>query len=246
LGRVSKYLREKVERGEKLHFTLIDPAKKIDYSQLEKTALGLYEAGTDAFLIGGSIGVAPEDAGEIADALKKTTGLPVIIFPGNINCLTPRADAVLFMVLMNSLEPYYLMQAQVQAAPLVRRYGLEALPTGYIVLYGDTSVAHVGRIQPIPPDKPELGLAYALAAEMMGYQYLYLEAGSGASRPVPETFPSIIKRYTSLILIVGGGIRSPETARSLTRAGADVIVTGTIVEEDYEKASAIIRAIKSR
>ncbi|WP_434731847.1 geranylgeranylglyceryl/heptaprenylglyceryl phosphate synthase [Thermogladius sp. KZ2Tp1] len=246
MERVSNYLKEKLEKGEKLHFTLIDPAKNVDHSELEKVALRLHEAGTDAFLVGGSLGVAPEEAGEVSSTLKKATGLPVIIFPGNINCLTPKADAVLFMVLMNSLEPYYLVQAQVQAAPLVRKYGLEALPTGYLVLYGETAVAHVGRIQPIPPEKPEIGLAYALAAEMMGFRYIYLEAGSGASRHVPETFPSLIKRSTSLTVIVGGGVRSPEVARSLAKAGADIIVTGTVVEEDYEKAVSIIRGIKSR
>ncbi|WP_440060074.1 geranylgeranylglyceryl/heptaprenylglyceryl phosphate synthase [Thermogladius sp. 4427co] len=245
MGKVANYLKEKLERGEKLHFTLIDPAKVDDLSVLEKLALRLHDAGTDAFLVGGSIGVSPESAGEVSTILKKATGLPVIIFPGNINCLTPKADAVLFMVLMNSLEPYYLIQAQVQAAPLVKKYGLEPLPTGYLVVYGDTAVAHVGRVQPIPPEKPEIALAYALAAEMMGYRFIYLEAGSGASKPVPETFPQLIKKHSGITIIVGGGIKSPETANRLAKAGADIIVTGTIVEEDIEKAVSIIRSVKS-
>jgi len=242
-SRVYSYLTEKLSRGEKLHFTLIDPDKVSDLDRLEKLMELAASAGTDAFLIGGSTGVTPEEAGRVADALRKT-GLPVIIFPGNMNCLTPKADAVLFMVLMNTLEPYYLMQIQVLSAPLIRKYGLETIPTGYIVLNADTAVGHVGRVQPIPYSKPELVLAYALAAEMMGFKMIYLEAGSGASSPVPPAFPRVVKQYTGLITMVGGGVRTPETAVELLEAGADIIVTGTIMERDPEKGVEIVKAIK--
>lgn len=244
VGRVHEYITGKIARGEKLHFTLVDPDKPFTREGLEKTAKLMAEAGTDAFLIGGSIGVTPEEAGEAAGVLKET-GLPVIVFPGNINCLTPRADAVLFMVLMNSNEPYYLMMAQVAAAPLVKKYGLEPLPTGYIVVYPDTAVSHMGRVQPIPVGKPEVVLAYALAGEMMGFKYIYLEAGSGSQQTVPPSFPAIVKKYTGLVTIVGGGIRSPEQAREMVKSGADVIVTGTIVEKDPELAVKIVKAVKS-
>lgn len=245
-GKVDKYIREKIEQGEKLHFTLVDPDKPTSMSSLEKIAKSAAEGGTDAFLVGGSLGVTPEEAGRVSRALKEATGLPVIIFPGNLNCLTPEADAVMFMVLMNSMTPYYLIEAQVQAAPLIKKYGLEALPTGYVVVMGESAVAHVGRAYPIPLDKPEMALAYALAAEMMGLKYFYLEAGSGAKTHVPEAFPRAVKENTSLVTLVGGGIRSPEAASRLARAGADIIVTGTIAEENPEALKSIIRAVKSR
>ncbi|MEM0379022.1 MAG: geranylgeranylglyceryl/heptaprenylglyceryl phosphate synthase [Thermosphaera sp.] len=244
MGRIHEQISSRISRGEKLHFTLIDPDKPSTKESLEKTAKLVSEAGTDAFLIGGSLGVTPEEAGRTARLLKET-GLPVIVFPGNVNCLTPHADAVLFMVLMNSNESYYLMQAQVVAAPLVKKYGLEPLPTGYIVVYPDTAVGHMGRAQPIPVGKPEIVLAYALAGEMMGFKYIYLEAGSGSQQPVPASFPAIVKKHTSLITIVGGGIRSPEQAREMVKSGADIVVTGTIVEKDPEAAVKIIRAVKS-
>lgn len=242
-GRVHEYIMDRISRGEKLHFTLIDP-DRAEPDRLEDTARKLVDAGTDAFLIGGSLAVTPEEAGETAKILKES-GLPVIVFPGNINCLTPYADAVLYMILMNSLDPYYLIGAQVAAAPIIYKYKLETLPTGYIVVYNDTAVAHVGRIQPIPPNKPGIILAYALAAEMLGLQYIYLEAGSGSPRPVPQSYPEIVKKYTDLVVIVGGGIRSPLIASNMIKHGADIIVTGTIVEEDLERARNIIRAIKS-
>lgn len=243
MGKVSEYITSKLLQGEKLHFTLIDPDKAADLSSLEKVAEQLASAGTDAFLIGGSIGVTPEEASNVARILKKQ-GLPVIIFPGNLNCLTPEADAVLFMMLLNTLEPYYLIQAQVAAAPIIAKYKLETLPTGYLVVDQGTSVAHVGRIYPIPREKPEIVAAYAMAAEMLGLKYIYLEAGSGAVEPVPPSFPATVKKYTKLVVIVGGGIRSPETARTLVQAGADVVVTGTIVEKDVGASEKIIKAVK--
>ncbi|MEM2579009.1 MAG: geranylgeranylglyceryl/heptaprenylglyceryl phosphate synthase [Desulfurococcaceae archaeon] len=242
-SRIHKYIVNKLKGEGKLHFTLIDPAKSI--SDLEKISEEAASAGTDAFLVGGSLAVTPEEASSTARALKKH-GLPIIVFPGNLNCLTPEADAVLFMTLMNSAEPYYIMGAQVQGAFLVKKYGLEALPTGYVVVYGSTAVAHVGRVIPIPENRPEIIAAYALAAEMMGMKYFYIEGGSGAPQPVPHTFPSIVKKYAKeLVVIVGGGIREPEVASKIASAGADIIVTGTIVEEDYEKAVKIIKAIKA-
>lgn len=244
MGRVHEYILSKLKSGEKLHFTLIDPDKVNDIESLRVVAQKMVNAGTDAFLVGGSIGVTPEDAGKISKVLKEH-GLPVIVFPSNLNCLTPEADAVLFMILMNTLEPYYLIQVQVIAAPLVVKYGLEPLPTGYIVVDQGTAVAHVGRVVPIPRDKPEIVAAYAMAAEMLGLKYIYLEAGSGAPEPVPQSFPRMVKKYTKLITIVGGGIRSPEKARALLEAGADIIVTGTIVEQDPTLAKEIVKAIKS-
>lgn len=240
--RVHKYFTDLIGSGHKIHLTLIDPDKPCD---VERASKMMVEAGTDGFLIGGSLGVTPEDASSIAKILKEH-GLPVIIFPGNLNCLTPEADAILFMILMNSLDPYYIIGAQVAGAPLVKKYGLEPLPTGYVVVYGGSAVAHVGRIVPIPEKKPEIIAAYALAAEMLGLKYFYIEAGSGAPKPVPPSFPRAAKTATQdLIIIVGGGIRDPDTARELALAGADIIVTGTIVEEDPEKAKKIIRAIKT-
>ncbi len=241
--KVHRYIIDKLSSSEKLHFTLIDPDKGVD--RVDAIASKMVEAGTDAFLIGGSLAVTPEEASTVARVLKKH-GLPVIVFPGNINCLTPEADAVLYMLLLNTIDPYYLVGAQLAGAPIIRKYGLEPLPTGYLVVYQETAVAHIGRIIPVPENKPEIVAAYGMAAEMLGLKYLYIEGGSGAPKPVPPSFPKAVKKATKeLVVIVGGGIRSPGKARELVEAGADIIVTGTIVEESVEKAYSIIKAIKS-
>ncbi len=245
LGRVHNYLVEKIGSGEKLHFTLIDPDKSSnELDKLEKLAEEIKGYGSDAFLIGGSLGVTPEEADQVARVLKKT-GLPVIVFPGNLNCITRYADAILYMILMNSIDTYYLIEAQISAAPIVKKYGLETLPTSYIVVYGDTAVAHIGRVYPIPVNKPEVVLAYAWASEMLGMKYIYLEAGSGSKQIVPPDMIKLVKKYTNLIVIVGGGIRSVDEAKLVVSSGADIVVTGTIVEEEPDKLRKIVGIIKS-
>lgn len=243
VGFVNKYIIGKIESGEKLHFTLIDPDRVKNYDELYKLADEVKHYGTDAFLLGGSIGITPSEADEAAKVLKKTN-LPVIVFPGNINCITKYADAILYMVLMNSLDTYYLIEAQVHAAPIVKKYGLETLPTAYIVIYGDTSVAHVGRVYPIPIGKPEIVLAYSYAAEMLGMKYVYLEAGSGSQITVPPQMVSIVKKNTKLVVIVGGGIRDRDSAEKIVRSGADIIVTGTIIEHDPSRLREVISIVK--
>lgn len=244
MGKVDEYIRGRVSSGEKLHFTLIDPDKSRDLDKLEKLAEEVKGYGTDLFLIGGSLGVTPEEADNVAKVLRKT-GLPVVVFPGNINCLTKHADAVLFMVLMNSLDRYYLIDAQILAAPIIRKYGLETIPTGYVVVYGDTAVAHVGKVYPLPPGKPEVIVAYAMACEMLGFKYIYLEAGSGSEKTIPPIYPRLVKEYTKLVVIAGGGIRTVEQAKVLVNNGVDVVVTGTIVEDNPTKLSEIIKVIKN-
>ncbi|MCS7098809.1 MAG: geranylgeranylglyceryl/heptaprenylglyceryl phosphate synthase [Sulfolobales archaeon] len=243
--KVSKYIKDRVREGRTLHFTLIDPAKLSNINSIERVAEKLVEAGTDCFMIGGSLGVSERDVDEVALRLKKF-GLPVIAFPGNISGLSRYVDAVLFMSLLNSEDPYYIIGAQVAGAIVVAKYGIEALPTGYIVVgYGGTA-GYVGRARPIPYEKHEIVVAYALAAYMLGMNYIYLEAGSGAPQPIPQESVKLVKSVIpDAILIVGGGIRDPNVAVRLSQVGADVVVTGNIVEDSLEKAVEIVRAIRS-
>jgi len=243
-GRVRSYIEERLRSYGALHFSLIDPGKVSDLDQVLKLSEELAEAGTDAFLIGGSIAVSESMVDEIAKTLEEV-GLPTILFPGNVSGLSKFADAILFMSLLNSEDPYFIIGAQMLAAPLVKKYGLEVLPTAYIIVGYGGAAGHVGRARPIPYEKYEIASAYALAAELIGMEYVYLEAGSGAPRSIPPEMVSSIKEATSSIkLIVGGGIRDVETAIELVRKGADIIVTGTIIEEKPEHATRLVKEFK--
>jgi len=243
-GKVEKYLEEKLSTYGALHFSLIDPEKIMDTNEVSRLGKMLSEAGTDAFLVGGSIAVSEFMIDEVVKVLEEFE-LPTILFPGNVSGLSRYADAILFMSLLNSEDPYFIIGAQMIAAPLVKRYGLEVLPTAYIIIGYGGAAGHVGRARPIPYEKPEIAAAYALAAELMGMKYIYLEAGSGAPKPVPPEMVSKVKKSIERAkLIVGGGIRNPEVALKLVEKGADIIVTGTVIEERLEDALNFIRLFK--
>jgi len=245
-GKVSSYIARKVRAGEVLHFSLIDPAKAGSLGSLRRVIKALKEAGTDAFLIGGSLGVSESDVDEIVKLVDEFD-MPSILFPGNVSGISRFADAIFFMSLLNSDDPYFIIGAQVLGAPIVKRYGLEALPTAYLIIGYGGAAGYVGRARPIPFEKPELAIAYALAAEFLGMRYVYLEAGSGSPRPVPPEVVSAVSRsLENAYVIVGGGIRESEVALKICESGANIIVTGNIIEDRLDKALKIIEAIKKR
>ncbi|AEB96135.1 MAG: geranylgeranylglyceryl/heptaprenylglyceryl phosphate synthase [Metallosphaera sp.] len=242
-GKTRAYLQKLINEGSPIHFSLIDPDKVYDINSLQKVVFKLYKAGTSAFLIGGTLGVSKEKMDGILSIIQDLE-IPAIIFPSNINLISEKADAILFMSLLNSDDLYYVIGAQVSASIIVKLSGLEPIPTGYLIVGHGGTAAHIGRARAIPYDNSELALAYALAAEYMGMNYLYLEAGSGAPETVRPEMVKVVSKGSNINIIVGGGVRSPEKATELIKAGAKAIVTGNIIESDVEKAIKIIDAIQ--
>ena len=232
-GRVELLLAEAAGRGAG-HLTLIDPDTQSP-SQAAAMARAATEGGTDAIMVGGSVGAAGVLLHDTVARIKEQTDLPVILFPSSVAGLCENADAVFFMSLLNSRSPSYLIENQALGAPLVLRYGLEPLPMAYIIIEPGGTVGYVGDARLIPRKKPELAAAYALAAKFMGMRLVYLEAGSGADAPVPAAMVTLVKRLLGeVLLIVGGGIRDGSAAAELAAAGADLIVTGTAVEKSQD------------
>jgi len=229
LGPVERGLREQLERGP-VHFTLIDPEKS-QGEQAASVARAAVEAGSHAVLLGGSTGITPERVGEAARAIHRAVHVPTIIFPEGATSLAREADAVLFMSLLNSRNLDLVIRAHARAAPVVRSLGLEAIPMGYLVVAPGMRVGEVGQVDAVARDDPRSAAGYALAAEMLGMRLVYLEAGSGAPEPVPAPMVEAVRRVLRIPLVVGGGIRSGPEARTLLEAGADILVTGTVTEE---------------
>lgn len=245
-GKVESYLHRKLRAEGSLHFTLIDPEKSPP-SQAAETALRAEKAGSSAILLGGSTIASQTELEAVAEAVKGRVKIPLILFPGNVTGLSKHADAIFFMSLLNSANPYFLIGAQAIAAPLVKRLKLEAIPLGYVIIGAGGAAGYIGFARPIPSNRPSLAVAYALAGQYLGMRLIYLEAGSGAEQPVPPEVVSMVKGVLEVPLIVGGGIRNGETAGSLVEAGADIIVTGTVVEEvggSEEKIREIVKAVK--
>lgn len=230
VGRIERYLLKRIREEGAIHLTLIDP-EKVTASSASRLAKSVEACETTAIMVGGSTSASTLRLDSIVKALKHTVKIPIILFPNNVTGISRYADAIWFMSLLNSVDPYFLIGAQVLGAPMVKKYGLEALPLGYIIVGEGGTAGIVGRALPIPYTKPELAAVHALAAEYFGMRFVYLEAGSGASQPVPATMIRIVKSAIDVPLIVGGGIRSSENARVAVEAGADIVVTGNLVEE---------------
>ncbi len=224
-----RLLKVRQERGAG-YFILLDPDKN-DRGILPSFIREATEAGVDGFLIGGSLMLTNEFE-EHLRTIKQNTSVPVIIFPGSIMQVSPLADAILFLVLISGRNPEYLIGNQVIAAPIVRRSRLEAISTAYMLIEAGntTSAEFMSNTKPIPREKSDIALAHALAGEIIGMKFLYLDAGSGAHVSVPEEMVQTISQRCSLPIIVGGGIRTPEEARRKVEAGASFVVTGTVTE----------------
>lgn len=246
VGSVERYLLEKIESEGAIHITLIDP-EKVTPPQASRIANKAKSSGTSAIMIGGSTFISTKHLDGVVRAVKRTVKIPVILFPNNVTGISRYADAIWFMSLLNSVDPYFLIGAQVLGAPLVKRHGLEPIPLGYIIVGDGGTAGIVGKAVPIPYNKPELVAAHALAGQYLGMHFIYLEAGSGAKNPVPPEMIHVVKRYTDIPLIVGGGIKSRRKALAAASAGADMIVTGNIVEntEVKSKVSEIVKGIRS-
>jgi len=248
IGRVEKHLLNKIEADGAIHITLLDP-EKISAQTASKTAHEAERGGTAAIMIGGSTVTSTTHLDLVVKAIKKTVKIPLILFPNNITGISKYADAIWFMSLLNSSDPYFIAGAQVLGAPIIKRFGLEAIPLGYIIVGEGGAASVIGRACPIPYDKPELAAAYALTAEYFGMHFTYLEAGSGAKRTVRPEMIRVVKEIVQIPLIIGGGIKTSKQAREIVNAGADIVVTGTMTEKGgnlKEKISAIVASLKTK
>jgi len=230
MGKILDAIRLKLVKDGVLHFTLIDP----DLQRQTVNAAGLIAqkaeaAGTDAIMVGGSTIGGLID--EHVQVIKENVTIPVILFPGNVTGLSPYADAVFFMSVLNSRNPYWITGVQVLGAPTIKQWGLEPISMAYILIQPGGTVGFVGDANLLPRNKPELVASYALAAQYLGFNLVYLEAGSGAHEYVPPETVALTSRMVDVPIIVGGGIKTPEVAADLTKAGASVLVQGTFVEQ---------------
>ncbi|MBS1267906.1 MAG: Geranylgeranylglyceryl phosphate synthase [Nitrosopumilus sp.] len=244
-GKVETFLKSELKKKNTLLFVLIDS----EVSNLEassKLAKDVEKIGASAILVGGSTSNDQIEMAQVVKGIKKDIKIPIILFPGNVTGVVPDADAILFSSLMNSENPYFITQAQALGAPSVLKFGLEPLPTAYLVIGDGTSAWFVGAARGIPFEKPKIAAAYSLAAQFLGMRFVYLEAGSGAKSNVTPEMVKTVRRTFNGFLIVGGGIKDVKTAESLAKAGADALVIGTFLEKggSIKKLEEIAKAIQ--
>lgn len=249
------------------HITLIDPGKQSSEIATRR-AIAAIEAGSSMIFIGGSTDTPDEVVNDTCKSIQEALELqifassqdptsdedkwkiPVVLFPGGAHALSPAADGITFMMLMNSKSRRFLIGEQLRGAPYLEKFGVEPIPTGYVVFSPGGKVGEVGDAELIDAGQEELVNAYALTAKMFGFKVLYLEAGSGASSQVDANSIKSARQVEELCLVVGGGIRTGEQARMAAESGANWIVTGTLTEDASSidelktKISEIVNAIQ--
>ena len=234
---------EKKKSGQKAFAVLIDP-DKVTPSSLSSLVKSANNSNVDYLFVGGSL-VVSDHLDECIEQIKKESSIPVILFPGSPSQLSRHADALLYLSLISGRNPELLIGQHVISAPFVKKSGLEIISTGYLVIDGGapTTVSYISGAAPIPADKAEIALCTAMAGEMLGQKLIYMDAGSGAKKPITEEMIALVAQNIEVPLVIGGGIRDAEKAYLNCKAGADVIVVGNAIEKEPSLLEEIASAI---
>jgi phosphoglycerol geranylgeranyltransferase len=248
IGKTERYINEEMGRKGGLLFALIDPVDYKSQKDAVSAGVGACEGGADVLLIGGSMDVQGELLDSVTKEIKERAGVPVVLFPGNISTVTKYADAVYFMSLLNSRNPYWISEAQMLAARTVRRMGIEALPVGYIVIAPGGTVGWVGDAKLVPRDRPQIAAGLALAAEMSGFRFVLTDCGSNPKDGhMPLGMVSAVAKSITVPYIAAGGIRTPKEAASVIAAGAGAVQVGTALQSGNNlkrRVESMVRAIR--
>lgn len=220
--------------SKKKFVVLIDPDKPSNEQIIDIVQRSI-NAGVDFFFVGGSL-LTTDSLDNCIKLIKKHSEIPVLIFPGNSLQISKWCDGFLLLSLISGRNPEMLIGRHVIAAPYLKLYGNEIIPTGYMLIDGGcpTSVSYMSNTTPIPHDKDDIAMCTALAGEMLGLKVIYMDAGSGATNPISNDMIYKVKNSINIPLIVGGGIKTPEKAAEIAKAGADIVVVGNVIEKSTE------------
>jgi len=237
-------LRNKKEGG-KIFAILVDPDKQ-SCEELLLTIESANRSNVDYFFVGGSL-LIHDTLERSIQTIKENSTIPVVLFPGNIIQVSQSADAILFLSLISGRNPEMLIGKQVVTAPILKKTSLEIISTGYMLVESGkpTTVSYMSNTTPIPYEKNDIAVCTAMAGELLGLKLIYMDGGSGASKPISKEMIQAISKNINVPLIIGGGICTAEKAIENCNAGADIIVVGNAIEKDPKLIKAISKAIHS-
>lgn len=234
---IERYIHDMLEDNGALLFSVIDPVDYKTKGDAIKTAKMVMESGADIIVIGGSIGAQGELLDDVTLGIKEATHKPVVLFPGNIATITRHADAIYFMSLLNARNPYWITQAQMLSAPLIKSLGIEPLPVGYIVVHPGGTVGWVGDANFVPREKPHIAASLALAGQFLGNRFIITDTGSNPklqnSGPVPLEMVREVRMAINVPYIVAGGVTTTDQLKNIYRSGADIVQVGTAFQDSW-------------
>ena len=242
--RLQDDLYERKAKGKKSFAVLIDP-DKVNLGNFSRLLDLCIQHSVDYIFVGGSL-ITDYVMKEVITTIKSHTDIPVILFPGNSLHIDNQADAILLLSLISGRNPEFLIGQHVISAPILRKSGLEILPTGYMLIDSgrQTTVSYISNTTPIPHDKLGIAACTAMAGEMLGLKLTYLDAGSGALNAVSPEMIAAVRQSVETPIIVGGGINSIQKAKNALLAGADVVVIGNGIEQNVDLLAEIAGLVK--
>jgi putative glycerol-1-phosphate prenyltransferase len=242
---IYKSITQTAEKGRKQFALLIDP-DKISGKRLRTLCSNAAKCNTDFIFVGGSY-ISNGGFSDCIGNIKNACNIPVVLFPGGVMQIDRQADAILFLSLISGRNPELLIGKHVTAVPHLKKTRMEIIPTGYMVIESGklTSVQYISGTLPLPQGKTDLAAHTALAGQMLGLKLIYMDAGSGAEKPVSAAMINAVKNEIAIPLVVGGGINTVAKAKAAAHAGADVIVVGNSIEKNPEAIFKIAEAVHS-
>lgn len=235
----------KTESRQKALAVLLDPDNLTPESCLKILALSETHP-VDYFFMGGSL-VTTQNQAALIQLIKENSQIPVILFPSNSLHIDHQADGILLLSLISGRNPEFLIGQHVLAAPLLKESPLEVIPTGYMLVDTgrQTTASYMSGTTPLPYDKPAIAACTAMAGELLGMKFIYVDGGSGAQKPVSPEMIAAVRRSVEVPLIIGGGINTKEKAEAALKAGADVIVIGNQIEHDQAFLAEVAQVVSS-
>ncbi|MFZ4784558.1 MAG: geranylgeranylglyceryl/heptaprenylglyceryl phosphate synthase [Flavobacteriales bacterium] len=235
MNRILSHLESLKKDNRKSLAVLIDPDKITDAAHVNHVINLIKHAGADIICVGGSL-IMEAHFHQTLKEIKEKSCLPVLLFPGSPHQVSPDADAMLFLSLISGRNPELLIGQHVQAAPMLKKVGIEIIPTGYMIIDGgkQTTASYMSNTNPLPANKPDIAVATALAGELLGMRCIYMDGGSGAEKPISPRMIEAVRHAVEIPIIIGGGIRTERQVQEAYEAGADMVVIGTAFENDPE------------
>ena len=232
--KIIEQIRNSKKSNKKIISVLIDPDKTTE-DKLTSTVKLCNTNKIDLIFFGGSL-INSSMSEHYLQLIKKNSKIPVILFPGTNTKISNIADGFLLLSLISGRNPNFLIGKHVEQAFKLKKSSLEVISTGYILVGNEknTAVSYISNTNPIPFEQHDIGAATAIAGELLGFQLIYLEAGSGSNYCVNANMILNVSKNIDCPLIVGGGLNTIEKIEMAFENGADIVVIGNAIEENQK------------
>jgi len=221
-------------KNDKRLAVLVDPEK---FNHASRLIPIIKESTPDYLFIGGSNSLDPIQIDRCIDSLRQELSIPIVIFPGDNNQWTEKADGLLVLSILQSHNAALISGKLMEVADQISEASFETVSTSYVLIHGGkpSSTELYVKVNPIETEDLDQLRSIFSTSNIMNYQATYLEAGSGAYSPVPTNIIALAKKMMpQQIILVGGGIRTESDADKAWQNGADIVVIGNHLETHPE------------